>query len=120
MRLRFQAKWGVIVLLISSSAATLAASRTIVGQWQIVGEKCSPTFGAISISPLGITGDEEACDFDSVKRDGSIVTWKGVCFSSGDAGTRTTVVAVEDFRGRLHMTYNGIPDVNGPYVRCDR
>ena len=54
-----------------STSVGIAAPRTIVGEWKIVGQECTPTAGAISVSALGLGGDEMGCTFGSVSRAGA-------------------------------------------------
>ncbi len=59
---------------------TGSPSRSIVGTWAESAEACrSPDFGAVKIGPKSLSSDELSCKFQSVERNGSIVTWTGVC-----------------------------------------
>lgn len=102
------------------AAPAFAGPKTIVGQWRYANDpNCWPSAGAITIGPKHIGWDDASCRFDTVRRDGSRVTWQGHCSSVDEAAERTTVSATETKDGRLFLVFNGgRPD--GPYLRCGR
>jgi hypothetical protein len=75
-------------LLIPVAAALIAlatpalAAESIVGSWD--NEDCSRP---MRIGPMSLQANETVCHFDSVKRKGDTVTWKGEC--DGEARTVT-------------------------------
>lgn len=64
---------------------------------------CSSHWGT-HIEPMGLVTGETMCEFDDVRRDGWIVTWRGTCYESGETLPNMTVVAAEN-AGRLSISF---------------
>ena len=78
-------------------ACGASAAPTIVGEWAENPSDCGTPY-AYKIMPKGIANDTLMCMFDSVRRDGRDVIWKGSC-SDGSASRRETVVASDEPNG---------------------
>lgn len=72
-----------LVLVLLTEPETLAA-ETIVGSWAQTAAECKTT--PVTIEPMKIQGGDVFCYFNTVKRTGGLVEWKGHCFADG--GTR--------------------------------
>jgi hypothetical protein len=105
--LRLLASVALLLVGFVASAQAQGAHRTIVGAWGESRAVCEgpPMMGKLYIRPMSLVEDELACDFDSVRRDGATVTWRGMCEGGGDRW-RVVVTATER-AGRLTILANG-------------
>jgi hypothetical protein len=64
-----------------STGVTHASSRSIVGSYYALTEAgdCTQEGGRVDIGPKSITQHGAKCLFDDVQRDGTTVTWRGLC-----------------------------------------
>ncbi|MFN3481779.1 MAG: hypothetical protein ACK4YX_02015 [Rhabdaerophilum calidifontis] len=107
----------ILGLLIASAAGACAQQpRSIVGIWTQAGAACTRAAGALTIGPMSLSGEDVACRFSSVKREGNRVTWQGVC-DDAEGSARQTVIATET-EGRLTIRYVPGGNVIDRLVRC--
>jgi hypothetical protein len=97
----------IAVLTLALSAPAFSA-ESIVGTWD--NDDCARP---MVIGQLSLQANDTICRFDTVKRKGNRVTWKGDC-----DGKRSTVVA-ELSDGELSVDISGGENFNG-LKRCDR
>jgi hypothetical protein len=90
--------------------------RSIVGTWTSAGSACTRAAGALTIGPLSLDGEDVACRFSSVKREGNRVTWQGRC-DDAEGGGRQIVIATE-INGKLTIRYVPGGNVIDNLVRC--
>lgn len=90
--------------------------RSIVGTWTSAGSACTRAAGALTIGPLSLDGEDVACRFSSVKREGNRVTWQGRC-DDAEGGGRQIVIATET-NGKLTIRYVPGGNVIDNLVRC--
>jgi hypothetical protein len=76
-------KLAPLILALFSAPETFAA-ETIVGSWAQSEAECQTS--PVTIRPLEVRGGDVFCYFNTVKRTGGLVEWKGHCFADG--GTR--------------------------------
>lgn len=99
------------LLCLASAAAAKPAS--IVGDWRFAEESCA---SAIRIGAMSLSSEDVSCRFSSVRREGSRVTWKGICDDAEGSSAQTVTATEAD--GRLTIRY--IPGGNGlaDLIRC--
>jgi hypothetical protein len=102
-------------LALAALAGSAHAAQSLVGRWAPTAAMCNQP-GAITIGPKSLVGEDFYCRFDTVKRKGSVVTWKGTC-SAGDQDRARTVVAKLSGKKLLYR-YKGVGGWSVPYVRC--
>ena len=88
-----------LVLALLAAPQTFAA-ETIVGSWAQSKAECKTS--PVTIKPMEIRGGDVFCYFNTVKRTGDLVEWKGHCFADG--GTRRPETG-ED--GEVRAFYRG-------------
>ena len=105
-----------IALMFAAVGADIAeAQETIVGKWAIR-SKCATPLSIVEIEPLGLSGEDFYCSFNTVRRSGDTVQWKGKCNFSENGDEPSTVTA--QLRGqRLYYRFAGM-GWNGPFNRC--
>jgi hypothetical protein len=93
--------------------------RSIVGSWQYETLPCTPATGLIVIRPQGLAiGEDIACDFQSVRRRGSTVIFKGEC--SADGNTNAETVTAREGKDGLVLTFASDKTTHGPVRRCQQ
>jgi len=104
------------LLCLASGAALAQQPRSIVGEWAQESSDCGTQFAYI-VEPKGIANDELMCEFDTVRRDGPVVTWTGRCGKS--LGAKEVVVAT-DRGNRLNIEFkrSGLELTN--LLRCPK
>ncbi len=99
----------VVVLLVGfvASAQAQGGYRTIVGAWGESRAVCEgpPMLGKLFIGRKSLVEDEQACDFETVRRDGPTVTWRGTCEGYGERWP--AVVTATERAERLTILSNG-------------
>lgn len=112
------------IALLTLSVAALAAPASAAQYPTIVGSWYEPVHGVADctshwgthIKPMSLISSETFCAFDSVKRDGWVVTWTGECRGEGGIADGISVVAIET-AGTLDLHWNG-NDVTRGLKRC--
>jgi hypothetical protein len=94
--------------VVMAFGAPALSAESIVGTWD--NDDCTRP---MVIGQLSMQANDTICRFDTVKRKGDKVTWKGDC-----DGKQTTVVA-ELFGDELFVEISGMTTFNG-LKRCDR
>jgi hypothetical protein len=110
-----------LLLLSSSSISVAERSKTIVGWWGYPGSACTPAYGAISIEPMALWGDDVRCDFTSVVRKGSTVIWKGTCsYGQGNEtnDTDNETVKATEIKGKLKLEFGSLKNDEPALQRC--
>jgi hypothetical protein len=104
-----------LIVVPAMGAGVAQAQQTIVGKWAIR-SKCGAPLSVIVIEPLGLSGEDFYCSFDTVRRSGDTVAWKGKCNFSENGDEPSAVTA--QLRGqRLYYRFAGM-GWNGPFNRC--
>lgn len=103
-------------LLLALSAGPALAAQTIVGIWATPG-KCGRPLSTIEVEPMGLSGEDFYCEFDTVSRTGDTVRWRGTCTFGADAEKATVTARLAKGMLSYRMNQDGW---NGPLQRCPR
>jgi hypothetical protein len=104
-----------VTLALVSSAGFAFAAESIVGRWAPTASMCNQP-GAITVGPKSLVGEDFYCRFDTVSRNGSVVTWKGRCEAGDEERPRTAQAKLTG--KKLSYRYKGVSGWSPPYVRC--
>lgn len=109
---------GLLALLLAPLLASggASAAESIVGTWATPG-KCGRPLSTIVVEPMGLSGEDFYCDFQTVSRTGDTVRWRGTCTYGVDE--EKAIVTARLARGRLSYRMNQ-DGWNGPLQRCPR
>jgi hypothetical protein len=102
-----------------STGMTHASSRSIVGSYYALTEAgdCTQEGGRVDIGPKSITQRGAKCLFDDVQRDGTTVTWRGLCRGLESwAGVKEVTAHPEG--SVLVVKYGQV--YTARYIRCPR
>lgn len=110
------------LLALAAEAIALAgpagAADSIVGTWATPG-RCGRPLSTVVIEPMGFSGEDFSCDFDTVSRTGDEVRWRGTCDFGAEGGAEAATVTARLTRGMLRYRINE-DGWNGPLQRCPR
>ncbi len=112
-------KTAFIAVLVGGVAAMAGANaaQSIVGTWATPG-KCGAPLATIVVEPMGLSGEDFFCEFNSVARTGDTVRWRGTCTYGADTPEKTSVTA-RLAKGLLSYRMNA-DGWNGPLRRCPK
>ena len=106
---------GLIILVLMATPAR--AAESIVGIWSHDAAFCK-TADKVMIKPLGIEFDYVICHFETVKRSGNTVTWKGACYVDSIRRPETGSGTVEGVLRNAKLTISGLGFGMNDLVRC--
>lgn len=98
------------------AASGAPAADSIVGTWATPG-RCGRELSTVVVEPMGFSGEDFTCTFDSVARTGNEVRWRGTCDFGGEGGAEKVSVTARLDKGRLRYRINK-DGWNGPLQRC--
>jgi hypothetical protein len=109
----------IVTAIMLCLPAQAKEARSIVGSWQYENLPCTPATGLIVIRPQGLAiGEDIACDFQSVRRRGSTVIFKGECSAEGNTNAET--VTARESKDGLVLTFASNKTTHGPVKRCQQ
>ena len=108
-----------VILAVGLLALPAAAQQrsSVVGKWSTAAGRCVKPLSIVVIGPKSLSGEDFGCEFDTVSRQGDVVTWRGKCTFGGDDPVSETVQA-RLAGNRLHYRFMSLKGENGPFVRC--
>jgi hypothetical protein len=101
-------------LALCGGPAAAEKPASIVGRWGFPGNACA---SAMVIGPMSLRNEDVYCRFESVKRIGNQVTWKGPC-DDAEGSSQETVIATEK-KGSLTIRYMNGGNVIRNLRRCE-
>jgi hypothetical protein len=85
-----------------------SAAETIVGRWDYPQNRCATPVSVLTIRPLSLSSESLFCKFNTVKRRGNTVTWKGVCEFADSTSKETVTARLRNGRLALSFASRGI------------